>query len=373
MSAHELSSSDLERFKREAKKTRRLEGITHLQALDAIARREGFPDWWHLQHAVERSARPEGLPEPGKARTARASLDGFLGYLKLGDVPAACSFLVEPERTLFARVSIARTKALVATDALCEALDEKFGPGSAEPIRLGVTGQVEPLFRGIRERALTRLEENLDARVGDGSATEQRAIERLRQSLERIGASEEIRKRSIAQLKQRLAEKIGPGASKLRERARENLEKFLENLHEDLRDDLSPAARFVEERARSGDPLEAIARGVEVQDVTERGDQATARILKRRHPDAPPVEDTIELERKDGFWFAHGPKGGRGPVSPSDEPFVRALAASLESTARAWEGLASEIESGSVGTKEAAYARVMMFGGGGFPGAPSLS
>ncbi len=47
-----ITPADLERFKREAKRLRRRDGITHLQALDALAEAAGYPGWWQLQHRV---------------------------------------------------------------------------------------------------------------------------------------------------------------------------------------------------------------------------------------------------------------------------------------------------------------------------------
>ena len=44
-----LSPSAVSNLKREAKKISRVEGIPHVQALNRIALREGFPTWWHLQ------------------------------------------------------------------------------------------------------------------------------------------------------------------------------------------------------------------------------------------------------------------------------------------------------------------------------------
>ncbi|RKG72761.1 hypothetical protein D7W82_39485 [Corallococcus sp. CA049B] len=51
------TAADIESFKREAKKIRKREKITHVRALDRIAEREGYPSWWHLQKS---SASPSG-------------------------------------------------------------------------------------------------------------------------------------------------------------------------------------------------------------------------------------------------------------------------------------------------------------------------
>jgi hypothetical protein len=342
MSSRKLTSDDLERFKREAKKLRRSESSTHMAALDAIARREGFPDWWHLQHSV---AHTTGLALAGRATTARACLEGFLGYLTAGDAPSACSFLVEPDRTLMVRVSRSRTAILAAIDALTGAVDERFGAGSADWIRHGASGQLEPLVAGLRERGAAGLEKRLDE-----SLALERAVERFRERITRSTRSPEKIEAAVERFRASFPEKL--------EKIREDSRKLFHDVLDEAQEQLRPVAAFIQSTVAVGDPLQAIANGTEIVDVVERGDRATARILKTRFPGAPPVEDTIELEKDRGFWFSHGPRGGRGKPTPEDERFVGSLASGLESAAAALDGLAREIESDAVPTRAAADERV---------------
>lgn len=50
--ACKYTQHQIDRLKREAKKLRKTGDLTHVQALDQIAEREGFPSWWHLQHGA---------------------------------------------------------------------------------------------------------------------------------------------------------------------------------------------------------------------------------------------------------------------------------------------------------------------------------
>jgi len=47
-----ITPADLERFKREAKKLRRSDGMSHMQALEVLAKAAGYAGWWELQRRV---------------------------------------------------------------------------------------------------------------------------------------------------------------------------------------------------------------------------------------------------------------------------------------------------------------------------------
>lgn len=50
MSSRTFNPTELKNLKREAKRLQRAEGVPHVEALNRIAVREGYPSWWHLQH-----------------------------------------------------------------------------------------------------------------------------------------------------------------------------------------------------------------------------------------------------------------------------------------------------------------------------------
>jgi hypothetical protein len=50
MADNKLSPQQIENLRCEAKRIRKAEGIKHTDALNRVAVREGFKDWWDLQN-----------------------------------------------------------------------------------------------------------------------------------------------------------------------------------------------------------------------------------------------------------------------------------------------------------------------------------
>jgi hypothetical protein len=56
MSQRIFTEVEIKNLKREAKKLSKRDGIPHVEALNRIAIREGFPNWWYLQHKAQSMA-----------------------------------------------------------------------------------------------------------------------------------------------------------------------------------------------------------------------------------------------------------------------------------------------------------------------------
>ncbi|MDD1795742.1 hypothetical protein LRP50_21715 [Enterovibrio sp. ZSDZ42] len=76
MTSKILSTSDLKAFKRQAKKQRRILQCTHMQALELIARQNGFDSWHQVTKIAENCANNQAQDEASS--TQRVLLDTSL-------------------------------------------------------------------------------------------------------------------------------------------------------------------------------------------------------------------------------------------------------------------------------------------------------
>ncbi|WP_028021634.1 glyoxalase superfamily protein [Enterovibrio calviensis] len=76
MTSKILSASDLKAFKRQAKQQRRILQCTHMQALEAIARQNGFESWHQVLKIAEHCANNQAKGEASS--TQRVLLDNSL-------------------------------------------------------------------------------------------------------------------------------------------------------------------------------------------------------------------------------------------------------------------------------------------------------
>lgn len=111
MPSRKYTPAAINNLKREAKKVSKLEGIPHVEALNRIAVREGFPSWWELQHvAVSATASRSSpivvpsnqeIPMPHEpvnlSITVKAGVDVRKQLLRDG------KFLVPSQQALFGR------------------------------------------------------------------------------------------------------------------------------------------------------------------------------------------------------------------------------------------------------------------------------
>ena len=90
-----FSSAKIERFKREAKAIAKSDGLSHSEALEKLARREGYKDWGLLAH----NAKKQGFEAPAievesagvlTLEAFREGLTQFLKALSAGGVRQLC-------------------------------------------------------------------------------------------------------------------------------------------------------------------------------------------------------------------------------------------------------------------------------------------